>query len=196
MEQNEIIQLFKDKGALLEGHYMLSSGLHSDKYFQAALVLQYPLLAEQLAKELGNKIISSMGENQFDIVISPAMGGLIIGHEMGRFFRRRAIFAERVDGKLTLRRGFTLAPHLRCLVVEDVITTGLSTKEVIEIIKTNNALPVAVASIVDRNGGKVDFGIPKHSLVTIDINTYQPDACTLCAKSVTLVKPGSRTPLK
>ena len=167
MNQNQMKELFKEHKALLNGHFLLSSGLHSDTYFQSALILQYPKIAQMLAQDLKGKIIEKVKD--IDVIVSPAMGGVIIGHEMGRAFATRAIFTERVDGKVTLRRGFSVGKGEKVLVVEDVITTGLSTREVIESLKITGAEVVAICSLVDRSAGKVDFGVPRFSLLSINL---------------------------
>ncbi|MCA6080042.1 MAG: orotate phosphoribosyltransferase [Endomicrobium sp.] len=190
MRQGELKGLFEKNGALLSGHFKLSSGLHSDTYFQAALILQYPIEAARLAEELAKRI----EENNIktDVVVSPALGGVIIGHEMGRALNARAIFTERVDGKVSLRRGFSINKGEKVLVVEDVITTGLSTKEVIDSLKPVGAEVVAVVSLVDRSAGKVDFGVPRFSLLSLEVKSFKEDECPMCKAGSTAVKPGSR----
>ena len=190
MRQGELKGLFEKNGALLSGHFKLSSGLHSDTYFQAALILQYPIEAARLAEELAKRI----EENNIkaDVVVSPALGGVIIGHEMGRALNARAIFTERVDGKVSLRRGFSINKGEKVLVVEDVITTGLSTKEVIDSLKPAGAEVVAVVSLVDRSAGKVDFGVPRFSLLSLEVKSFKEDECPICKAGSTAVKPGSR----
>jgi orotate phosphoribosyltransferase len=190
MRQGELKGLFEKNGALLSGHFKLSSGLHSDTYFQAALILQYPIEAARLAEELAKRI----EENNIktDVVVSPALGGVIIGHEMGRALNARAIFTERVDGKVSLRRGFSINKGEKVLVVEDVITTGLSTKEVIDSLKPVGAEVVAVVSLVDRSAGKVDFGVPRFSLLSLEVKSFKEDECPICKAGSTAVKPGSR----
>ncbi|MDR0978123.1 MAG: orotate phosphoribosyltransferase [Endomicrobium sp.] len=190
MLQEDVRELFKMNNALLNGHFKLSSGLHSDTYFQSALILQHPKEAEKLGKELAERI---KGKNiKADVVVSPAMGGIIIGQEVGRGLGVRAVFTERVDGKVLLRRGFSVNENEKIVVVEDVITTGLSTKEVIETLKMSNAQVVAVASLVDRSAGKVDFGVPKFSLLTLEVKNYTEEDCPMCKSGSTAVKPGSR----
>lgn len=191
MNPQEVKELFEKRKALLSGHFQLSSGLHSDTYFQSALILQYPDSAEKAAKALGEKISADV--RGIDVVVSPALGGIVIGQEVGRAMGKRAIFAERVDGKLTLRRGFALEPGERVLVVEDVITTGLSTREVCEVVSALGGKVVAVASLVDRSGGKVDFGVPRFSLLSLEVKSYKPEECPLCKAGTQAVKPGSRT---
>ncbi|GAB1401555.1 orotate phosphoribosyltransferase [Elusimicrobiota bacterium] len=190
MEQNEMKELFKKYNALLTGHFLLSSGLHSDTYFQSALILQHPQVASVLAENLKNEI--SQKVKDIDLIVSPAMGGIVIGQEMGRAFGKRAIFCERVDGKLVLRRGFNIEKGERVLVVEDVITTGLSTKEVIEAITPLGANVVAVCSLVDRSAGKVDFGVPRFSLLSLEVKSYKQEECPLCKDGSSPIKPGSR----
>lgn len=190
MEQNEIRDLFKKNNALLNGHFLLSSGLHSDTYFQSALILQYPKEAEILAKALTQKLKDA--NIKVDAVVAPAMGGIIIGHEMGRALEVRAVFTERVDGKVMLRRGFSLNKGEKVIITEDVITTGLSTQEVINTLKQYEVEVVAVASLVDRSAGKVDFGVPVFSLLSLEVKSYKADECPMCKEGSQPVKPGSR----
>lgn len=190
MKPEEIRYLFEKYNALLSGHFLLSSGLHSDTYFQSALILQHPDEAEKLAKDLAEKVLSVI--NKIDVVISPALGGIVIGQEMGRALKCRAIFLERADGKLTLRRGFSINSLEKCLVVEDVITTGLSTREVIDVIKPMGADVVGVASLVDRSGGKADFGVPQFSLLSLEVKSWKQEECPMCKQGMPVVKPGSR----
>jgi orotate phosphoribosyltransferase len=186
--RDDLLDLFKQSGALLEGHFRLSSGLHSAAYLQCALVLSDPKAAERLGRALGEKT-SGLGAN---VVLSPALGGVVIGQEVGRALGVRALFAERVDGVLTLRRGFTLGPTDRVLVVEDVLTTGGSTRETMDVARAAGAHVVGAASIVDRSGGAARFDVPFETLLPIEVTSYQPDACPLCAKGLPVVKPGSR----
>ncbi len=190
MTPEEIRYLFEKYQALLSGHFLLSSGLHSDTYFQSALILQHPEAAEKIARALAEEVLKVIP--RVEVVVSPAIGGIVIGHEMGRALRCRAIFLERVEGALVLRRGFSIDKLEKALVVEDVITTGLSSKEVIEVIRPLGAEIAGVASLVDRSGGKVDFGVPKFSLLTLEVKNYKPEECPLCKQGVPLVKPGSR----
>ena len=187
MEQEAVLELFRKSGALLEGHFRLSSGLHSDRYLQSALVLQYP----EFAARLGHELAQRTAHLQPTVVLSPALGGIVIGQEVGRSLGVRAIFAERENGTLTLRRGFTLAPSDRVLIVEDVLTTGGSTKETAALAETAGAHTVGAAAIVDRSAGPI-LGLPLQALVRLDFPTYSPGACPLCAKGETIVKPGSR----
>jgi orotate phosphoribosyltransferase len=190
MLQEDIRKLFKKNNALLNGHFKLSSGLHSDIYFQSALILQHPKEAERLGEELAKKIKEN--NIKIDVIVSPAMGGVIIGQEVGRALNVRAIFTERVDGKVLLRRGFCVSKNEKALVVEDVITTGLSTREVIRTLKANDVQVVAVASLVDRSAGKVDFGVPIFSLLGLEIKSYKEEDCSMCKTGSIAVKPGSR----
>jgi orotate phosphoribosyltransferase len=184
-----ILDRFRRAGALLEGHFRLTSGLHSPGYLQSALVLQHPLEAAACGEAIANRV----RDLQPTVVLSPALGGIVIGQEVGRALGVRAIFAERQDGALTLRRGFTLTQDERVLVVEDVVTTGGSTRETIEVARSAGAGVVAAASIVDRSGGTQDLGVPFHPLVTLSLPTYRPEECPLCAAGLPVVKPGSRT---
>jgi len=188
----DLLELFKEKGALLEGHFILSSGLHSDRYLQTALLLQYPSIAEHLGKQLAARF-----NDRVDVVISPAIGGLIIGQEVAREKKARAIFSEKDDqGKPALRRGFTLSPNERTLVIEDVITTGLSTAEVVKLVKENNAELVGIGSVVNRSLGKnphlEQFHKPVSSLLSLAVESWQPSDCRLCKQGIPAVKPGSR----
>lgn len=189
MDQDSVLDLFRKSGALLEGHFCLSSGLHSDRYLQSALVLQYP----EFASALGHALADRTRHMQPTVVLSPALGGVVIGQEVGRALGVRAIFAERQDGTLVLRRGFTLEPTDRVLVVEDVITTGLSTRETIAAAEAFGALVTGAAAIVDRGSDPARLNLPMQSLVRLEVPAYAPEACPLCAKGIPVVKPGSRT---
>jgi len=188
VRRDDLLDLFRRSGALLDGHFRLSSGLHSTGYLQCALVLSQPADAEALGTAIADRVRTLRPT----VVLSPALGGVIIGQEVGRALRVRAIFAERQDGALTLRRGFVIAENDRVLVVEDVLTTGLSTRETIKVAEAAGAHVVGVASIVDRSGGTARFDVPYESLLAVDLPTYQPDACPLCAQGLPVVKPGSR----
>jgi orotate phosphoribosyltransferase len=188
MDPDEILSLFRRCGALLEGHFRLSSGLHSAGYLQSALVLQHPRHAEALGRAIGERTRTFSPE----AVLSPALGGVVIGHEAGRALGVRAIFAERQDGRLTLRRGFTVGPAERILIVEDVVTTAGSTRETIDVARAAGAAVVAAASIIDRGVGSTRLDIPFEPLVRHPLPTYEADACPLCAERVPIVKPGSR----
>lgn len=188
LDSSAVLSIFRQSGALLDGHFKLSSGLHSTGYLQCALVLQHPRQAETLGQALGEEL------RRLDatVVLSPAMGGLIIGHEVGRALGVRAIFTERQDGRMTLRRGFSLAPSDRVVVIEDVVTTGLSTRETMAVVTEAGATVAGAGAIVDRSGGKADMGVPFRALVQLDVPTYQPEACPLCAAGQPVTKPGSR----
>jgi orotate phosphoribosyltransferase len=191
MTRDELLDLFRKSGALLEGHFRLTSGLHSPGYLQCALVLQHPQHAETLGAALADRVRSLRPT----VVMSPALGGVVIGQEVGRALGVRAIFAERQDGVLTLRRGFMLGETDRVLVVEDVLTTGGSTRETIQVAIACGAQVVGAASIVDRSAmvsRERDLGVPFVSLLDIDLPTYEPDKCPLCAQGLPVVKPGSR----
>jgi orotate phosphoribosyltransferase len=185
-----ILKKFKASDALLTGHFVLSSGLHSPKYLQCALALQRPSDAEIFAQAIALKCRGVV----VDSVASPAIGGLVAGYATAQAMGTRFIWTERQNGAMALRRGFTVSKSERILVVEDVITTGGSTRECIAVLEENGARVVGAASIVDRSGGKADVGIPRVSLLELDVTTYTPDACPLCAAGIEVVKPGSRTP--
>ena len=185
---DDLIALFRGSGALLDGHFRLTSGLHSPRYLQCALVVSQPPSAAALAGALATQV-AALGAT---VVLSPALGGIVIGHEMGRALGVRAIFAERQDGRLTLRRGFSLGPSDRVLVVEDVVTTGGSTRETMEVARAAGATVVGAASIVDRSGGHTSLGVPYHALLPMAVPTYDPADCPLCARGLPVIKPGSR----
>jgi len=188
MTRDELLDLFRRSGALLEGHFRLTSGLHSSGYLQCALVLQHPQHAETLGRAIGDRMRSSRPT----VVLSPALGGVVIGHEVGRALGVRAIFAERQDAALMLRRGFVIAENDRVLVVEDVLTTGGSTRETMQVAKASGAQVVGAASIVNRSASPPDVDGPFASLLDIALPTYEPDSCPLCAQGLPVVKPGSR----
>jgi orotate phosphoribosyltransferase len=189
-KKNKLKKLFEQNGALLSGHFKLSSGYHSDMYFQSALILQYSKKTMCLAKELANKIKNN--DINPDVIVSPAIGGIIIGYEMARILKVRAIFTERVDGRVLLRRGFSVRKGEKILVVEDVITTGLSSKEVIDYLKISPVKIVGIAALVDRSAGKVNFGLPMFSLLSIEVKNYEENKCPMCKKGDKILKPGSR----
>jgi orotate phosphoribosyltransferase len=188
MESHAVLDLFRRSGALLEGHFRLSSGLHSGHYLQSALVLQYP----EFAAQLGDAVAERTRHLDPTVVLSPALGGIVIGQEVGRALGVRAIFAERQEGKLTLRRGFTLSPLDRVLIVEDVITTGGSTRETIDVATAAGAQVQAAGSIIDRGSDPARLNIPMFALVQLEVPVHDPDACPLCAAGVPVTKPGSR----
>lgn len=188
MKAEQIIEHFRETGALLENHFILSSGLHSAKYLQCALALQNP----SDAARFGRAIAERLAAEQFDTIASPAIGGLVIGFETARALNARFIWTERQDGAMTLRRGFSVEKGERILVVEDVITTGGSTRECIEALEKNGARVMAAASIIDRSGGRADVGVPRVALATLEIPSYAPEDCPMCARGVEAIKPGSR----
>ncbi len=188
MTREEILKLFSDTGVLKTGHFLLTSGRHSDKYLQCAQLLQYPKATEQVCSELAGHF----QDMNIQTVIGPAMGGIILSYEMGRQLDVRSIFAEREDGKMALRRGFAVKPSERVLVVEDVVTTGGSVKEVISLIKELGGEVAVVAALVDRSGKKVDFGVPAYYLLDLEVKSYIPEECPLCKKGLPITKPGSR----
>jgi orotate phosphoribosyltransferase len=184
----DILDQFRQTNALLDGHFILSSGLHSSKYLQCALALQRP----SDAAEFGQAIAEKFAGTEFDTVASPAIGGLIIGFATAQALRVPFIWTERENGVMTLRRGFAVQPNERVLVVEDVITTGGSTRECIDALEKHGAKVAAAASIIDRSNGTADVGVPRVSLVSLDVPSYEPDKCPLCAQGIAAVKPGSR----
>jgi orotate phosphoribosyltransferase len=191
MSDEQILGEFRAADALLEGHFILSSGLRSPRYLQCARVLMDPARAERLARALADRIPAEL-KNQIEAVVSPAMGGVIIGHEMGRALGRPAMFVERPQGVFELRRGFHLDPGTRILMVEDVVTTGLSSSEAIEAVRQAGGHVIAEAALVDRSSGKADLGIPFFPLIRIDVPTYEADAVPPELAAIPAVKPGSR----
>jgi orotate phosphoribosyltransferase len=189
MTREAVLDLFRQSGALLDGHFRLTSGLHSPGYMQCALVLQYPAHAEALGRALADLTRPL----EPTVVLSPALGGIVIGQEVGRAHGVRAIFAERHEGALTLRRGFMLTDLDRVLVVEDVLTTGGSTRETIDVARNAGGVVVGAASIVDRSGGTLRFDVPYQALLEYALPTYDPDRCPLCTQGLPVTKPGSRT---
>lgn len=188
MQSQDVIKKFRATGALLEGHFVLSSGLHSASYLQCALVLQYPAEAESF----GSAIAEHFQHERIELVASPAIGGIVIGHEVARALGARFIWTERENGQMTLRRGFSLSADERTLVVEDVVTTGGSTRETVTLLKDLGANVIAAASIVDRSSGEADVGVPRVALATLDVPADDPAACDLCKRGESFSKPGSR----
>ena len=204
MTEKEVLELFEKAGALLKGHFKLSSGLHSERYLQCALVLQYPDMAEKLSKAIANKFSKDI----IDVVIGPALGGVTLAYEVARAIGSRGLFTERhpstgsgccpelaegrQDGDMVLRRGFSISKGEKVLVVEDVVTTGGSTKEVIDLVKSFGAYVVGVGSIIDRSSARIDFGAPFESLAKVKVETFEEDKCPLCKKQMPIMKPGSR----
>jgi orotate phosphoribosyltransferase len=187
----DILDEFREAGALLEGHFILSSGLRSPRYLQCARVLMDPARAERLARALADKL-PKIVRDQIEAVVSPAMGGVIIGHEMGRALGKPAMFLERPEGRFELRRGFRLEPGTKVLMVEDVVTTGLSSREAIEAVRAAGGEVVGEAALVDRSSGKAELGVPFTPLIRIDVPTYEADSVPPELASIPAVKPGSR----
>ena len=186
--KNDNVEILSKTGALLSGHFRLSSGLHSGNYFQCALLLQNPDIAEKMCKQLA----SYFKDDKPTCVVAPALGGVIVSYETARALGVKSLFTERVEGKMTLRRGFEIKKEDKVLVVEDVITTGLSTGEVLEAVKLTGAKIIGVGCIVDRSGKELDFGVKLKSLIKLNFPTYKPEECPLCKKGVEITKPGSR----
>ncbi len=190
MQQQDVIQKFRETGALLEGHFVLSSGLHSSIYLQCALVLQHPREAEEFGRAIAEYF---RGEN-IKTVAAPAIGGIVIGHEVARALGAKFIWTERQNGAMTLRRGFSVSPGERILVVEDVVTTGGSTRETVEALRGARGNVVGAASIIDRSSGKADVGVPRMALATLDVPALEAAFCDACKRGEPAVKPGSRSP--
>ncbi|MBU4510065.1 orotate phosphoribosyltransferase [bacterium] len=190
MKTEEVMKKFEDAGAIQKGHFKLTSGVHSDTYIQCAQIMQHPEFMHNLCSELGKKFRG----DDIDVIVGPAIGGIIMAHVMARVLGPwvKAIFTERENGKMTLRRSFEINPGEKVIVVEDVTTTGSSVREVIDIVKSRKGKVVGVGVLIDRSGGKVDFGIKTEKLLTVDIKTYLPEECPLCKKGIPVVKPGSR----
>jgi orotate phosphoribosyltransferase len=191
MTDEDVLKEFRDADALLEGHFILSSGLRSPRYLQCARVLMDPARAERIAQALAAKLPGDI-RNEIDLVVSPAMGGVIMGHEMGRALGRPAIFVERPQGRFEVRRGFRIEPGQKVLLVEDVVTTGLSSREAIKAVEEAGGRVIAAASIVDRSGGSADLGVPYTGLIRIDVPTYEADALPPDLAAIPPIKPGSR----
>jgi orotate phosphoribosyltransferase len=192
-QTQSVLKTFEETGAYLRGHFRLTSGLHSPEYLQCAKVLQYPAHAEPFGRDLAAAVRALVSGGKVDVVVSPAMGGLIIGHEVARATGVRFLFTERgPDGKMVLRRGFEIQPGETAVVIEDVITTGGSTVEVIELLRAAGANVAAAGSIIDRSGGKADVGVPRAALATLQVTAYPPDFCPLCQEGLPVTKPGSR----
>jgi orotate phosphoribosyltransferase len=192
-QAESILELFRSTGAYLQGHFRLTSGLHSPEYLQSALVLQHPAAAEKLGRLLA-EAVRKITPVRIGLVVSPALGGLIIGHEVARALGTRFLFLERPPGssEMQLRRGFAVAPGETAVVIEDVITTGGTTHDVVDVLRHAGANVVAAGSIIDRSGGQADVGVPRVALVTMHVAAHYPDACPLCLQGIPVVKPGSR----
>lgn len=188
MTEKEILELFKKHNALLTGHFKLSSGLHSEKYLQCALILQYPEIAGKLARTLAEKF----SNEKIGVVVGPALGGVTLAYEVARAIGVRGIFTERQEGKMVLRRGFFIKQGEKVLVTEDVITTGGSTKEVMDVVKECGGIVAGVGSIIDRSDSPIDFGVKFVSLAKVEVRTYKETECPLCKSKIPVIKPGSR----
>lgn len=194
MTEDEVLTLLRDTGVLMEGHFQLSSGRHSHRYLQCARVLQYPVLAERLGRELAGRWRDVAGETGgISAVVGPALGGILVAYEVARGLGARALFTERQEGRMTLRRGFTIAAGEAVLVVEDVITTGGSVREVLEVVSRWGGRTVGVGALVDRSGGLADLSVPVRALASLTMESYPPADCPLCRRGVPVQKPGSRT---
>jgi orotate phosphoribosyltransferase len=190
--RDSVLELFERTGGYLRGHFLLTSGLHSPEYLQCAVVLQHPDHAARLGAALA-AALAPLVADRVDVVGSPALGGIVIGHEVARALGARSIFTERdAAGVMTLRRGFQVRPAETAVVIEDVVTTGGSTREVIEVLQSAGARVLAAGSIIDRSAGRADVGVPRVALATLDVITYPPEDCPLCRQGIPLVKPGSR----
>ena len=188
LPKDQVLEIFGETKALLEGHFQLTSGLHSSQYFQCARVLQYPKYLHLFAGQIADHFEYS----DVEVVISPAIGGIVVATEVGRMMSVRSVFSERKDSKMELRRGFELHPGERVLVVEDVVTTGGSVFEVVELVKRANAILAGVGYIVDRSNGKLKFDSKHFSVLQLDVVAYKPDECPLCKQGIEVIKPGSR----
>lgn len=188
MTEEKILTLMEELGALHSGHFLLSSGLHSDRYFQCARILQFPELARELGAAMGNFFT----DNATDLVVSPAMGGILIGHEVARAVGRRFVFTERKDGRMMIRRGFSLEKGEKVIIAEDVVTRGTSLLEVIKVVEDAGGQVIGLTSIIDRTSGEVELPLPLHSLARVVVQTWEADQCPLCAEGKDIVKPGSR----
>ena len=189
MQEERIIEILKESGALLEGHFLLSSGKHSNRYVQCAKVLRFPDRAEEVLKVTAEKV----KDLDFDIVVGPAMGGIIVAYELGRQLGKEAIFAERDDeGKMSIRRGFSIKPGSKVLITEDVVTTGKSTKECMKAIEEAGGIVVGITSIIDRSSGTAGFSVPFYPLAAVEVKSYNAEECSMCKEGIPCVKPGSR----
>ncbi|MBP9537870.1 MAG: orotate phosphoribosyltransferase [Negativicutes bacterium] len=189
MTQDEVKELFIKTGAIMEGHFLLTSGLHSPLYVEKFQVLQHPKYTEQLCIALAEKFL----EDNIEVVVGPITGGILLAHEVGKRLGTRAIFTERENGKMTLRRGFVIKPGERVLIVEDIVTTGGSIKEVLDVVVEQGGIPVGIGMLVDRSGGKASFGeVPYKALLNLDVTTYDPSNCPLCKENIPMTKRGSR----
>lgn len=187
MQEKEVLALLEETKAIMHGHFLLTSGLHSPMYVEKFNVLQYPEHTEQLCKALAE----NFAEDAVQLVIGPVTGGILLAHEVGKALKTRAIFTERENGKMTLKRGFVIPKGTRVLVVEDIVTTGGSVFEVLEVVKEQGGIVAGVGLLVDRSGGKVDFSVKTKALLTLNIATYKPENCPMCAQQQEFTKRGS-----
>jgi orotate phosphoribosyltransferase len=188
MTEEKVLTLMEELGALHSGHFLLSSGLHSDRYFQCARILQFP----DLARELGAALAAFYQDVPCDLVVSPALGGILIGHEVARGLGRRFVFSERKDGQMMVRRGFSIEEGEKVIIAEDVVTRGTSLLEVIKVVEEQGGVVVGLTSIIDRTSGEVELPLPLKSLARVKVETWSADQCPLCSQGLELVKPGSR----
>jgi orotate phosphoribosyltransferase len=192
LTKDSLLRVFEEQRALLQGHFLLTSGLHSPRYLQCARVLMDPALATRLCAELARRLERHLGGERPSAVVAPALGGVLVAHEVARALGCRGLFTERQDGAMTLRRGFTLDEGEPVVVVEDVITTGGSTREVLDAVRAKGARVLAAGSLVDRSGGAVDLGLPRESLLQLEVEAWPAESCPLCAEGTRPEKPGSR----
>lgn len=188
MTEDKVLEMMKELGALHHGHFQLSSGRHSDAYFQCARLLQFP----ELARDLGAAMGACFTDTACDLVVSPALGGILIGHEVARALGRRFVFTERKDGVMMIRRGFALDPGEKVVIAEDVVTRGTSLLEVVKVVEDAGGQVVGLTSIIDRTSGEVELPMPLQSLAKVKVETWEPEDCPLCGEGADLVKPGSR----
>lgn len=189
LTQERIIEILKEAGVLMEGHFLLTSGKHSNKYLQCAKIFRHTKYSEELCRDLALQF----KDDNIDVVIGPAMGAVQMAYEVSRHLDVENYFTERDDGKMVLRRGFVITPGMRCLLVEDVVTTGGSVREVIDIVRENGGVVAGVGSVVDRTGGEIDFGVPYKSVISMKVEAWEADECPICKEGkIELVKPGSR----
>ena len=186
LNEQEVMKMLEETKAVLHGHFLLTSGLHSPMYVEKFNVLQHPKYTEKLCQEIARRYAN----DNIELVVGPTTGGILLAHECGKALCTRAIFTERENGKMTLKRGFEISKGTRCLIVEDIVTTGGSVREVMDVVKEHEGVIVGIGLLVDRSGGKVDFGVHTEPLLRLDVTTYQPDSCPLCKDGVPMTKRG------